>query len=91
LSNVDLSSDCCSPFKTLALTISLIVDKYADKVTVCKVDVDRVNAIAEQYRVTAIPTVLIIRNGKKVNRLVRLQSETGYVTLLDKLVDKDKD
>jgi len=66
LSNVDLSSDCCSPFKTLALTISLIVDKYADKVTECKVDVDRIPAVSQLYGVSVIPTVLINNNGKEL-------------------------
>jgi thioredoxin 1 len=88
---VDLFSNRCPPCRVLAPTISSLADKYVNKVTVCKVDVDQVTAIAEKYGVTAIPTVLIIKNGKEVNRLVGLQSETEYVTLLDKLVDKDKD
>ena len=88
---VDLFSNRCPPCRVLAPTISLLADKYAGKIAVCKVDVDRVTAIAEKYGVTAIPTVLIIRNGKEVNRLVGLQSEIDYITLLDKLVDKDKD
>ena len=57
----------------------------------CKVDVDRVLSVAQRYGVTAIPTVLIIKNGKEVERLVGLQPETKYVALLDKLVGKDKD
>lgn len=88
---VDLFSNRCPPCRVLAPTISLLADKYAGKIAVCKVDVDRVGTVAEKYGVTAIPTVLIIRNGKEVNRLVGLQSETDYITLLDKLVDKDKD
>ncbi len=88
---VDLFSNRCPPCRVLAPTISLLADKYVDKVTVCKVDVDRVGTVAEKYGVTAIPTVLMIRNGKSVTHLVGLKSETDYITLLDKLVDKDKD
>jgi len=88
---VDLFSNRCPPCSVLAPIISSLADKYAGNVTVCKVDVDRAPAIAEQYGVKAIPTVLIIKNGKEVNCLVGLQSETEYITLLDKLVDKDKD
>jgi len=58
---------------------------------VCKVDVDQAPAIAKRYGVRAIPTVLLIKNGKEIGRLVGLQSETEYIALLDKLVDKDKD
>ncbi|MBW1672605.1 MAG: conjugal transfer protein TraF [Deltaproteobacteria bacterium] len=88
---VDLFSNRCPPCRILAPTISSLADKYAGKIAMCKVDVDRVTAIAEKYGVTAIPTVLIISNGKEVNRLVGLQSETEYIALLEKLVDKDKD
>lgn len=88
---VDLFSNRCPPCRVLAPTISLLADKYAGKIAVCKVDVDRVTAVAQRYGVRAIPTVLIIKNGKEVERLVGLQSETDYIILLDKLVDKDKD
>ena len=88
---VDLFSDRCPPCRILAPTISSLADKYVGKVTVCKVDVDRVVPVAQRYGVTAIPTVLIIKNGKEVERLVGLQPETRYVALLDKLVGKNKD
>jgi len=58
---------------------------------VCKVDVDRIPVVAQRYGVSAIPTVLIINNRKELECRVGLQSETEYVTLLNKLVDKDKD
>jgi thioredoxin 1 len=88
---VELFSNRCPPCRTLAPTISSLADKYADKVTVCKIDVDRVTVIAEPYGVTAIPTVLIICNGKEVTRLVGLQSETKYTTVLDKLLGETSD
>jgi len=88
---VDLFSNRCPPCRVLAPTISLLADKYVDKVTVCKVDVDQVTAIAEKYGVTAIPTVLIIKNSKEINRLVGLQPEAKYVALLDKLTKKSKE
>jgi len=88
---VDLFSDRCPPCRILAPTISSLADKYAGKVTVCKVNVDRAPTVAQRYGVSAIPTVLIINNGKEVKRLVGLQPETEYVAVLDKLVGKEKD
>jgi len=88
---VDLFSDRCPTCRVLAPTISAIADKYIGKVTVCKVDVDRVVPVAQRYGITVIPTVLIIKNGKEVERLVGLQPETRYVAILDKLVGKNKD
>jgi thioredoxin 1 len=88
---VDLFSDRCPPCRALAPTISSLAGKYGGRVTMCKVDVDRAPAVARRYSVRAIPTVLIIKNGKEVKRIVGLRSETEYVTVLDKLVDEDKD
>jgi thioredoxin 1 len=90
LSNADLSSNRCSPCKTLALTISSPADKYASRITVCKEDIYRVTAIAEQYGVTAIPTVPVIKKGKEINRLVGLRTKAEYVALLYELVGKAK-
>lgn len=88
---VDLFSNRCPPCRVLAPTISELADKYVGSVTVCKVDVDRVPAVAQRYGIRSIPTVLIIKNGKEINRLVGLQPKAEYVTLLDKLVSKDND
>ena len=88
---VDLFSDRCPPCRVLAPTISSLADRYAGKVAVCKVNVDRAPVVAQRYGVSAIPTVLIINNGKEIKRLVGLQPETEYVAVLDKLTGKDKD
>jgi len=87
---VDLFSNRCPPCKVLAPTISSLCDKYAGRVTVCKVNLDRVPTIAQQYKVVAIPTVLIINNGKEVTRLVGLRPEREYAAILDKLLDQDE-
>lgn len=85
---VDLFSNRCPPCRSLAPIISSLADKYAGKVTVCKVNVDRAPAVAHRYGVSKIPTVLIINNGREIKRLVGLQPETEYVAALDKLVDE---
>ena len=87
---VDLFSDRCPPCRVLAPTISSLADKYSGTVTVCKVNVDRAPRVAQQYGVRAIPTVLIIKNGQEVERLVGLKPETMYVALLDNLVGAGK-
>jgi thioredoxin 1 len=84
---VDLFSDRCPPCRMLAPTISSLADKYKGKVTVCKVNIDRAPVIAREYGVMAIPTVLIIKDGKEVKRLVGLRPESEYSNQLDKLID----
>jgi len=83
---VDLFSDRCPPCRMLAPIISSLADKYTGKVTVCKVNLDRTPAIAQEYGVMAIPTVLIIKNGKEVKRLVGLRPESEYAKQIDELL-----
>jgi len=83
---VELSANREPPCRALAPTISSLADKYTGKVIVCKVNLDRVPAIAREYRVKVIPTVLIIKDGKEVKRLVGLRPESGYTNQLDDLI-----
>jgi len=85
---VDLFSNSCPPCRMLAPTIASLADKYSGKVIVCKVNLDRAPVIARQYGVMAIPTVLIIKDGKEVKRLVGLLPESEYANELDKLITK---
>jgi len=86
---VDLFSNRCPPCRVLAPTISSLAEKYASTVTVCKVNIDQVPAVAQRYAVRAIPTVLIIKNGKEIKRLIGLRPKAEYISLLDELLDKD--
>jgi thioredoxin 1 len=88
---VDLFSNRCPPCKILAPTILSLAERYAGRVTVCKVNVDWVPAVAQRYGIRAIPTVLIIKNGKEVNRFVGLKPEVEYIAVLDKLLSETSD
>lgn len=88
---VDLFSDRCPPCKALAPTISSLANKYTGRITVCQIDIDKVSAVANRYKVRAIPTVLIIKDGKEVERLVGLKPESEYFALLDNLLKETKD
>ena len=83
---MDLSANCDLPCWALASTISLLADRYTGKVIMCKVNLDRAPAIAREYRVMAIPTVLIIKDGKEVKRLVGFRPESEYADQLDELI-----
>jgi thioredoxin 1 len=83
---VDLFSDHCPPCRMLAPTISSLAEKYSGKVIVCKVNLDRAPAIAREHGIMAIPTVLIIKDGKEIKRIVGLQPESEYAKQLDELM-----
>lgn len=68
--------DCWAPWCGPCVVISPIVEEmakeYAGKVLFGKLNVDENPRTAELFRIFGIPTLLIIRNGKEVDRIVGL-------------------
>ena len=56
------------------------------KAVVAKVDVDEQQMLAIQYGVMSVPTVLFLKNGEEVGRLVGVQPAETYAQTLDKLL-----
>ena len=60
---VDFWASWCGPCKMLAPVVAQIAEDYAGKVQVGKVNVDDEPELANQFRVSSIPTVVLIRDG----------------------------
>ncbi len=84
---VDFWADWCQPCHMLAPTIEQLAETYGDRITVAKVDIDAAKALATQYAVNSIPTVLLFKDGDVVGRLVGVRQQQDYVTALDALLD----
>jgi thioredoxin 1 len=70
LALIDFWAAWCGPCRVLAPTIEELAQEYAGKVFVGKLDVDENPVTAERFQVYSIPTVLVMRNGKEVERIV---------------------
>ena len=67
---VDFWAPWCGPCKALAPTLEEIAGEMADELNVHKVNVDENAALAAEFGVRSIPTLLIFRNGEKVGTVV---------------------
>ena len=67
---LDCWADWCGPCHALAPTIDALARDYAGRVLVGKLDVDANPRVASQFDVRSIPTLLLFRNGRLVDRLV---------------------
>jgi len=61
---VDFYADWCGPCKTMAPILQQVAAENKGKVKVIKIDVDHNQAVAQQYRVQGIPTLILFRQGK---------------------------
>lgn len=67
---VDCWADWCGPCRMLAPAIDELARDYAGRVTVGKLNVDDNPQVAERFCVMSIPTLLIMKNGVEVDRVV---------------------
>jgi thioredoxin 1 len=70
LALVDFWAAWCSPCRTLAPTIEELAKEFAGKAFIGKLNVDENPATAELFQVYSIPTMVIMKKGKEVDRIV---------------------
>lgn len=79
---IDFWASWCGPCKMIAPVISAIAEEQAGKVKVCKINVDDEPELANAFKITSIPTLVVVKNGKVVNMSVGLQSKSNICAML---------
>lgn len=79
---LDLWAAWCGPCRMLAPTIEGLARELAGLVMVGKLDVDANQRTAARFGVQSIPTLLILKDGREVDRLVGLQSREAILQRL---------
>lgn len=77
---VDFWAAWCGPCRMLAPVLEELSGQEDFKIV--KVDVDAAPALAMQFGVDSIPTLLVFRNGQQVNRSVGLVSKADILRMM---------
>jgi len=75
-------AEWCGPCKVLTPLMENVKTKFTN-VKFENVDIDSQFEIAQKYFVRSVPTVIIEKNGKEVERFVGVQSELAYINALN--------
>jgi len=67
---VDFWAEWCAPCRMLAPVLEEIAQELGNKLKVAKVDVDANPTLAARYGIMSIPTLILFKNGKPVEKLV---------------------
>lgn len=79
---LDLWAAWCGPCRLIAPVIEQLAAELSGKCVVGKLDVDQNPHTASRFGVQSIPTLLILKNGREVDRLVGAQSKDAIMQRL---------
>jgi len=80
---VDFWAPWCGPCRMVAPVVEELARDYDGKVKVAKLNTDESAEIAVRYKISAIPTLLLFKNGRIVNMLVGVHPKAEIAKLLD--------
>lgn len=78
---LDFYADWCGPCKMVAPILAEIADERSD-IKVGKINVDAEPELANQFAVSSIPMLAVIKDGKLVNSAVGLRPKDAILSLL---------
>lgn len=83
---IDFYATWCGPCKMLSPIIAQIADEYADRVKVCKVNVDESQALALKYNIMSVPTLIFLKNGEAVKSCVGFRQKSELINMINTLL-----
>lgn len=79
---VDFFAEWCGPCKMMAPVLKQVKDEVKDTASIIKVDIDKNQQTAAVYNISAVPTIVLFKNGKVV---WRQSGVVPKVTLVNKI------
>ena len=70
---VDFNAVWCSPCRMLAPILQEVAEHFEDKIVVAKVDIDSEEKTSAKFQITSVPTIVLFKEGKELNRLLGLR------------------
>jgi thioredoxin 1 len=72
---VDFWAEWCMPCKMMAPVLNSTADELKGNAFVGKLNIEQHQSIATQYKVRSIPTLIMFKNGKEINRFVGVKTK----------------
>ncbi len=83
---VDMWAAWCGPCRMIAPVIDELASELAGRVRFAKLNVDENPATAARFQARSIPTLVILKGGREVDRIVGAQPKSEIVRRLEKVI-----
>ena len=80
---IDFWADWCGPCRMFSPIVDEIANEAPQGIKVCKVNVDEQPELAQQFQIMSIPTLVVLKDGRLVNKSVGVQPKANIVKMLE--------
>ena len=81
---VDFYADWCGPCHMMNPILEELAQDMQGKATVAKINVDEAQTVASSLGITSIPTMILFKEGKEVDRLIGVSDKDSITQIIDK-------
>lgn len=83
---VDFWAPWCAPCKMIVPIIEELAETYAGKAKICKLNTDEARDSAVEFGISAIPTIILFKDGQVQKKWVGLTAKDDLVKAIDNLL-----
>jgi len=83
---VDFWAPWCGPCKMMSPILGELADEYSGRAKICKVNTDEARDSAMEFGISAIPTIILFKDGQVADKWVGLTSKKDLAEAIDKLL-----
>jgi thioredoxin 1 len=81
---IDFWASWCAPCRMMAPVLNDVASELSGNQFVGKVNIEQYQSLAQQFKVRSIPTLILLKNGKEVNRFVGIKSKDFLLQQIQK-------
>ena len=83
---LDLWAAWCRPCQVMAPAFQAVEEAFDGKVSLCRLEVDEQEELAEGFQLLGVPTFILYKEGKELGRIIGYRQKSKFLEEIGKLV-----
>jgi thioredoxin 1 len=83
---VDFFAEWCGPCRSLTPIVEELAKEYGGKIKVGKIDIDHSKSTPSKYGIMAVPTIILFKNGKEIDKITGLKPKADLRKRIEALI-----